>query len=55
MSEFKYLFSPLKIGSVVIPNRLHFAPHMTNYAENNLISDQHIHYYLERTKGGADL
>lgn len=55
MSEFKYLFSPLKIGSVVIPNRLHFAPHMTNYAENNLISDRHIHYYLERTKGGCGL
>lgn len=55
MSEFKYLFSPLKIGSVVIPNRIHFAPHMTNYAENNLISDRHIHYYLERTKGGCGL
>jgi len=55
VSEFKYLFSPLKIGSVVIPNRLHFAPHMTNYAENNLISDRHIHYYLERTKGGCGL
>ncbi len=55
MSEFKYLFSPLKIGSVVIPNRLHFAPHMTNYAENNLISDRHIDYYLERIKGGCGL
>ncbi|MDM8535960.1 mycofactocin system FadH/OYE family oxidoreductase 2 [Desulfobacterales bacterium HSG17] len=55
MSEFKYLFSPLKIGSVVIPNRLHFAPHMTNYAEDNLISDRHIHYYQERTKGGCGL
>ena len=55
MSEFKYLFSPLKIGSVVIPNRLHFAPHMTNYAENNLISDRHIDYYQERAKGGCGL
>ena len=55
MSEFKYLFSPLKIGSVVIPNRLHFAPHMTNYAEDNLISDRHIAYYQERAKGGCGL
>ncbi|MFH0730914.1 MAG: mycofactocin system FadH/OYE family oxidoreductase 2 [Pseudomonadota bacterium] len=55
MSEYKYLFSPLKIGSVVIPNRLHFAPHMTNYAENNLISERHIYYYQERAKGGCGL
>ncbi len=55
MSDFKYLFSPLKIGSQVIPNRIHFAPHMTNYAENNLISDRHIAYYQERTKGGCGL
>jgi mycofactocin system FadH/OYE family oxidoreductase 2 len=55
VSEFRYLFSPLKIGSVVVPNRIHFAPHMTNYAENNLISDRHIDYYLERTKGGCGL
>jgi len=55
VSEYKYLFSPLKIGSVVIPNRLHFAPHMTNYAENNLISERHIYYYQERAKGGCGL
>ena len=55
MSEFKYLFSPLQIGSVVIPNRIHFAPHMTNYAENCHISEQHICYYEERAKGGCGL
>lgn len=55
MNEFKYLFSPLKIGNVVVPNRLHFAPHMTNFAENNLISDRHIAYYRERAKGGCGL
>ena len=55
MSEFKYLFSPLKIGSVVVPNRIHFAAHMTNYAVDNLISDRHVHYYAERAKGGCGL
>ncbi len=45
MSEFKYLFSPLKIGATVVPNRIHFAAHMTNYAVDNLISDRHIYYY----------
>lgn len=55
MSEFKYLFSPIKIGATVIPNRIHFAAHMTNYAVDNLISDRHIHYYQERAKGGVGL
>ncbi len=55
MSEFKYLFSPLKIGSVVIPNRIHFAAHMTNYAENNCISERLAYYYTERAKGGCGL
>ena len=55
MSEFNYLFSPLKIGGAVIPNRIHFAAHMTNYAENNLISERHIYYYGERAKGGCGL
>lgn len=55
MSEFKYLFSPLKIGSVVVPNRIHFAAHMTNFAEDQKISGRHIYYYTERAKGGCGL
>jgi mycofactocin system FadH/OYE family oxidoreductase 2 len=55
VSEFNYLFSPLKIGTAVVPNRLHFAAHMTNYAVDNLISDRHIFYYRERAKGGVGL
>ncbi len=55
MSEFKYLFSPLKIGSQVISNRIHFAAHMTNFGEDQKISDRHIYYYTERAKGGCGL
>lgn len=55
MSEFKYLFSPLKIGSVVVPNRIHFAAHMTNFGEAQKISRSHIFYYRERAKGGCGL
>jgi mycofactocin system FadH/OYE family oxidoreductase 2 len=55
VSEFNYLFSPLKIGATVVPNRIHFAAHMTNYAVDNLISDRHIYYYRERAKGGVGL
>ncbi len=55
MSEFKYLFSPLKIGSVVVPNRINFAAHLTNLSENHMISEDHIYYYRERAKGGCGL
>ena len=55
LSEFKYLFSPLKIGSVLVPNRIHFAAHMTNFGEGYKISDRHIAYYRERAKGGCGL
>lgn len=55
MSEFRYLFSPLKLGSVVVPNRIHFAAHMTNFGEDQKISERHIYYYQERAKGGCGL
>ncbi len=55
MSEFKYLFSPLKIGSVVVHNRIHFAAHLTNFGENHRISERHVYYYKERARGGCGL
>ena len=55
MSEYRYLFSPLKIGSVVVPNRINFAAHLTNLSENHQISERHIFYYRERAKGGCGL
>lgn len=53
--QFKYLFSPLKIGSVTVPNRIVFSAHLTNFAEGNLPSERHAYYYAERAKGGAGL
>jgi mycofactocin system FadH/OYE family oxidoreductase 2 len=53
--EFKYLFSPLQLGSVIVPNRIHFAPHMTNFGEDHLISERHVFYYRERARGGCGL
>ena len=55
MSEYRYLFSPIKIGSVIIPNRINFAAHLTNLSENHQISESHIYYYRERAKGGCGL
>ncbi len=55
MAEYRYLFSPLKLGSVVVPNRINFAAHMTNLSINHEISEAHVAYYQERAKGGCGL
>jgi mycofactocin system FadH/OYE family oxidoreductase 2 len=53
--QFKYLFSPLRIGYVVVPNRISFSAHLTNLAEHNLPSERQMYYLAERAKGGAGL
>ncbi len=53
--QFKYLFSPLQIGKVTVPNRISFSSHLTNLAENNLPSERYTYYLAERAKGGAGL
>lgn len=50
MSNFQYLFTPLKIGSQVLPNRIIVAPHSTNFPRG---SEQEIAYYSAKAKGGA--
>jgi len=55
VAEFRFLFSPLKIGRIVVPNRICFSAHLTNFSEENKISDRHIYYYGERAKGGCGL
>ncbi len=53
--QFKFLFSPLKIGNTVVPNRISFSAHLTNFAEHELPTVRHIYYLAERAKGGAGL
>jgi mycofactocin system FadH/OYE family oxidoreductase 2 len=53
--QFKYLFSPLKIGQVVVPNRISFSAHLTSFAEDCLPSERHAHYYAARARGGTGL
>ena len=54
-NQFKYLFSPLKIGQTTVPNRISFSAHLTNFAENNLPGERHVYYLAERAKGGTGL
>lgn len=55
MSRYRYLFSPLRVGPVVAPNRVVFSAHLTNYAHDGLPSEQHAAYYAARAAGGAGL
>jgi 2,4-dienoyl-CoA reductase (NADPH2) len=49
------LFSPLSIGPVTLENRIVFAAHPTNFAEDGLPTDHHAAYYESRAAGGAGL
>lgn len=53
--NYRYLFSPLRIGSMLVRNRIVFSAHLTNYAEHNLLTERHLRYYAERAKGGVGL
>ncbi|RNB81193.1 FAD-dependent oxidoreductase [Brevibacillus fluminis] len=53
--SFTYLFTPVKIGSVWIKNRILSTGHMTTFVDNYLPTDQFIRYHRERAKGGAGL
>jgi len=52
---FKFLFSPLRIGRITVPNRISFSAHLTNFAEKGLPSERHTFYYAARARGGTGL
>ena len=49
------LFQPLSLGPREAPNRIIFGSHTTNFAHNNLLSQQHADYYAARAEGGAGI
>lgn len=52
---FKFLFSPLKIGGITVPNRICFSAHTTNFVTHGLVNDRQMAYYEERARGGCGL
>jgi len=50
MSSYQYLFTPLKVGPVVLPNRIIMGPHHTWLPRG---SEQEIAYFETKVKGGA--
>ncbi|MHB8072428.1 oxidoreductase [Desulfosporosinus fructosivorans] len=56
MSDYQYLFSPIKLGKVELRNRVVFLPHLTMYGTRAGLESEYSHnYYAERAKGGAGL
>jgi len=56
-SQFRYLFTPIKMRGVTIANRLVNAPHGTRMIEgiSNYPTEQLAYYLAERAKGGVGL
>lgn len=52
-SQFPYLFSPIKVGPVTLPNRILWLPHSTGYTTDGVIGDRYIAYLAERARGGT--
>jgi 2,4-dienoyl-CoA reductase-like NADH-dependent reductase (Old Yellow Enzyme family) len=51
--QFKYLFTPIKIGPFTVKNRIMVSPHGPLMNELGLPTDEYIYYEIEKAKGGA--
>jgi mycofactocin system FadH/OYE family oxidoreductase 2 len=49
------VFSPFRIGSVELRNRIFVPAHTTNYGEDHLPSERHVSYHAEKARGGVGL
>jgi 2,4-dienoyl-CoA reductase-like NADH-dependent reductase (Old Yellow Enzyme family) len=55
MMEYKYLFTPIKVGSTTIKNRIFSAPHGTSFSKDNILDERYIEYQRMRAKGGVGM
>ncbi len=55
MQRFPNLFRTITLGPITVRNRIVFSAHLTNFAQNGNVSDQHVAYYKERALGGVGL
>ncbi len=54
-ARYRHLFTPLRLGPVVVQNRIVFSAHLTNFAADGMPTEQHAAYYAARAAGGAGL
>jgi 2,4-dienoyl-CoA reductase-like NADH-dependent reductase (Old Yellow Enzyme family) len=53
--QFKRLFSPLKIGSFTVRNRIVSTGHLSHFAVQGLPLERHLDYWVSKAKGGIGL
>jgi len=53
--QFKHLFTPLRIGSFSVRNRILSTAHATGYAQDGLPSQRHLDYWASKARGGIGL
>jgi len=54
--QFRYLFTPFKIGSLTIKNRICTSGHGTLFADkDHILDERYVEYQRARAKGGAGL
>ena len=54
-AAFKYLFTPIQLGTVLVPNRIVSTAHATAYARDGIPSERLIAYHEARARGGVGL
>jgi 2,4-dienoyl-CoA reductase-like NADH-dependent reductase (Old Yellow Enzyme family)/thioredoxin reductase len=52
-TPFARLFTPIKLGHVLVKNRIVSTPHGAAFGENGRITDRYIRYHEEKAKGGC--
>ncbi len=52
---FPHLARPLTLRHVTLKHRITFGAHTANMSDDGLPGERHLHYYLERARGGAAL
>lgn len=53
MTDYPNLFSPMRIGPKTAKNRVWMTAHSTQLVKDHNFSDEHVHYYAERARGGV--
>lgn len=53
--EFPLLFSPLKVGTLTLKNRIASTSHDAFFAEGGAVGERYIRYHVEKARGGAGL
>jgi mycofactocin system FadH/OYE family oxidoreductase 2 len=55
MTRYPHLFSPLRIGTVTVRNRIMQTAHVKLYSANGVDSQRNVDYQVARARGGAGL